>query len=144
MSQPYDVGQVLYVIARKTNNIFPVMVIEEIVKRGMSSVKTQYWVSDGVEKTPQCLDDVAAEVFTSSEELAATLKKRAASAIDKRSKDAEALAGKLFQNQVKRQSIPLDSMHDHPVQDEQDTGDAVKVRLSDGTIANVKLNVNQT
>ena len=44
MSKKYDVGQVLYVISKKERKVYPVLVVEEIVRKTLSGAETSYIV----------------------------------------------------------------------------------------------------
>jgi hypothetical protein len=66
----YKVGQVVYLLSPKTLKILPALIVEEITRKTVEDVKTQYVLQmPDKNKTNVVLGDVTAEIFNDIETL---------------------------------------------------------------------------
>lgn len=150
--EKYAVGDVLYVISSKTNQVIPVQVVEEVRTRTMEGEKVTYVVQIGPhgEKPLTQVDKLPRPIFRTIEAIKQHMVKNATAAIDMMVKRSTASAAKWYSKTKKTQQIQdpdisVDSVLDDVVSvdvDEQpiDSDDGTpKVRLEDGTIARVKI-----
>ena len=80
----YSVGQILFVIMNKKNQVYPMQVVEEITKKTLRGEVTNYVLQGGssIESTIM-LDQVDGEVFDSADEVRRILQARASAQINK-------------------------------------------------------------
>jgi hypothetical protein len=128
----YRVGQVLFVVLNKKMQVFPMMIVEEIVKRTMHGEDVNYVLQGGSDATTTILlNQVDGEIFESADEAKYVLTSRATAQIEKLVDSAVLRATEWYENGVK-------TTH----QDEPDImtlpQEQIKVTLPDGTIANLK------
>jgi len=126
----YRVGQVLFVIINKKMQIYPMMIIEEIVKRTMQGEEVNYMLQGGSDpSTTILLNQVDGEIFESAEEAKYVLTNRATQQIEKLVDSAVGRANEWykFDNQETSEALTLP--------EEQDK---IKITLPDGTVANLK------
>ena len=71
MSRPsYDVGQVVYIISRKESRVYPVLIVEETVRKTLEGTLTSYMVRVPDKKgTVIPLEGIADHAYTSDAEL---------------------------------------------------------------------------
>lgn len=80
----YAVGQVLYFILSKKNQVYPMQVVEMITKKTLAGEEISYILQAGPEKeTKIAFDQVDGEVFDSPDVLRQTLIQRATSQVNK-------------------------------------------------------------
>lgn len=80
----YSIGQVLFVILSKKNQVYPMQVIETITKRTLNGEEISYVLQAGADKeTKVTLDKVDGEVFETSNKARKTLIQRATDQINK-------------------------------------------------------------
>ena len=122
-----DVGQIIFIVAKKKQQVLPARVVEEIQKRTMQGEETLYSVEipiAGKLKTAP-LSELGCEVFSSVDDAKNFLMSNASSVIDELLNKAESLASENF-----RPVIPA-------------TPDVsrknLKVKLENGAMANVKM-----
>jgi hypothetical protein len=131
MSKKYDVGQVLYVISKKERKVYPVLVIEEIVRKTLSGAETSYIVQLPDRKaTTFPLEAVTDHPFTSAAEIRDHLVRTASDSISAMVMEAETLAQVLRPTPVEAAA----SLHVEPEEDE-----TVLVDLPDGTKARLRV-----
>ena len=135
----YSVGQILYVVLNKKNQVYPMQVVEIITKRTLSGEAIQYLLQGGLDSsTTILLENVDGEIYESAEEVKETLTHRATTQIAK----IVALAERKSQEWYSSPSEEIKSAQPQqasPTQEIPVNDRTVPVRLSDGTIANVKL-----
>lgn len=90
----FKVGQVLFVVLRKEATVYPVQVIEEVIKKTLEGVTTSYMVQAGAPAASKvvAMSDIDGEVFDSSEKAKSTLIDRVTSSISQRVDQASAKA----------------------------------------------------
>ena len=80
----YAIGQILFVVLNKKNQIYPMQIVEVITKKTLKGEETRYSLQAGSDKnTTVMLDQVDGEVFDSSEKAKSVLTKRATHQIQK-------------------------------------------------------------
>jgi len=80
----YEIGQVLYVVLSKKNQVYPMQVVETITKKTLRGEEISYVLQAGPDKSSRVsLDQVEGEVFETSEKVRRTLLQRASSQIGK-------------------------------------------------------------
>ena len=80
----YTVGQVLYFILAKKNQVYPMQVVEVITKKTLAGEEVSYILQAGPEKeTKVTFDQVDGEVFESPDVLRQTLAHRATLQVNK-------------------------------------------------------------
>ena len=129
----YSVGQILYVISSKTMNVFPVLVVEEIVKKTLDSDnQISYAVLVGAQgfENPVSLSSLGGDIYTSANDAKTALIDRLTKNITQLIDNAEHLASTKWPRQIVK-STP--SVNVVPQGDEND----ISVRLDDGTLARV-------
>jgi len=110
--------------------IYPMMIIEEIVKRTMQGEEVNYVLQGGSDSTTTILlNQVDGEIFESAEEAKYVLTNRATQQIEKLIDSAVARANEWynFDNQETSEALTLPEQQDK-----------IKITLPDGTIANLK------
>ena len=125
----FQVGQIIYIVLRKKQQVLPARVIEEIQKKTMQGEETSYSVEvpvrDEIQVIP--LSQLDCDHFTGIPEVREFLLSNATNVIDRLLQKAENISSNRF--------APV-------VFDESTTSqqpDKVKVRLENGSIANVNL-----
>ena len=80
----YTIGQVIYTVLSKRNQVYPMQVIEVITKKTMQGEEVRYLLQGGSDRSNTImLDQVDGEVFDTSEKARVTLTKRATQQINK-------------------------------------------------------------
>lgn len=128
----YRVGQVLFVVLNKKMQVFPMMIVEEIVKRTMHGEDVNYVLQGGSDtSTTILLNQVDGEIFESADEAKYVLTSRATSQIEKLVDSAVSRATEWYNNDAK--NVQQEVQEVMTLSQEQ-----IKITLSDGTIANLK------
>ena len=128
----YNVGQILFVVLKKKIQVYPMMVIEEIVKRTMHGEETNYVLQGGSDPTTTILlSHIDGEVFESADEAKYVLTVRATAQIEKLVDSAVSRATEWYNNDAK--NVQQEVQEVMTLSQEQ-----IKITLSDGTIANLK------
>ncbi len=125
----FQVGQIIYIVLRKKQQVLPARVIEEIQKKTMQGEETSYSVEvpvrDEIQVIP--LSQLDCDHFTSIPEVREFLLNNATNVIDRLLQKAEKISGSRFAPVVFDEAAT-------PQQSEK-----VKVMLENGSIANVNL-----
>ena len=130
----YRVGQILFVIVNKKMQVYPMMVIEEIVKRTLQGEEVNYVLQGGSDPTTTILlNQVDGEIFESADEAKYVLTNRATAQIEKLVDAAVARVNEWYTAQ-KSEEVPVVMSLQQPEQES-----VVKVTLPDGTMANLKM-----
>lgn len=128
----YNVGQILFIILEKKMQVYPMMIVEEIVKRTLHGEETNYVLQGGSDPTTTILlSHIDGEVFESADEAKYVLTVRATAQIEKLVDFAVSRATKWYDNNTK--NVQQEMQEVMTLSQEQ-----VKVTLSDGTVANLK------
>lgn len=133
IKMPYRVGQILFVILNKKMQIYPMMIIEEITKRTMQGVETNYVLQAGAESTSTVLlNQVDGEVFESADDARRVLIERATSQIDRLIQVATEKSSEWYTQHDATPKVVT------PIPAQTIDADMIKVELPDGTVANLK------
>lgn len=130
-NRTYRVGQILYVLMSKETKIFPVQVVEEIIKRTVTGESNSYIVKAGKASKPIPLLELEGEVFESIDDLREILMKKVMNMVNNVVDNALSKASEWYEHPevvsplAEASKAPLDEM--------------VVVKLPDGQIANVKM-----
>ena len=128
---PYHVGQVLFIVLNKKMQVYPMMIVEEIIKRSLHGEDTNYVLQGGSDSTDTILlNNVDGEIFESADEAKYVLVNRATTQIEKLVDTAIEKANMWYNTQPHREP--------HEVMSLPQESEKIKITLSDGTIANLK------
>jgi len=128
----YNVGQILFIILEKKMQVYPMMIVEEIVKRTLQGEETNYVLQGGSDPTTTILlSHIDGEVFESADEAKYVLTVRATAQIEKLVDSAVSRATKWYDNNTK--NVQQEMQEVMTLSQEQ-----IKITLSDGTVANLK------
>lgn len=93
----YEVGQIIYLLVEKSARVFPVQVVEEIVRKSISGEKITYMVKLPNESAELVdLDDLKAQVYISEDLLKQKMISNATSAIAKMVDKAVMIGKEIF------------------------------------------------
>jgi hypothetical protein len=126
----YQVGQVLYLILNKKQQVIPAQVVEQIVRRTLSGEMTLHSVKLPTKESLYKLEELDAEIYHSPEDVQKKLRANALSVIEQMVTRAEALAKKTFE-------IPGSSNISPPIEKHGDINSCTSITLENGTVANV-------
>jgi len=126
----YQVGQVLYLILNKKQQVIPAQIVEQIVRRTLDGEITLHSVKLPSKDNLYKLEELDAEVYHSPQDVQEKLRANALTVIEQMVTQAETLAKKTFE------------MPDLPnnVREEASAGDVTSrtsITLENGTVANV-------
>jgi len=134
LSRRYDVGQIVYVLSRKEQRVYPVLIIEEMVRRSLEGVSTSYMVRlPDKKRTEVPLESVTDSPHTSPDELRDLLIKAASESISEMIDHAVQL-GRTLQPTQQQQDFAAEV--ESPA-DQQ--GEFIVVDLPDGTKARARV-----
>lgn len=128
----YRVGQILFVVLNKKVQIYPMMVVEEIVKRSLDGESVNYVLQGGSDSSSTILlNQVDGEIFESADEAKYVLTERATEQIQKMVDAAIEKSEKWYKN---REEVNVEEKNKIMELSQE----SIKITLSDGTIANLK------
>jgi len=142
MNSPiYQVGQILFVILNKRAQVYPMMVVEEVTKRTLQGEVINYVLQGGSDpKTTVLLDLVDGEIFESANEAKHVLISRATTQIERLIDNATIKATEWYSLDDQDTNNQSRIMELSPIKVADNVSDnIVKVELSDGTFANLKI-----
>ena len=128
MIRTYKVGQVLFVLMNKETKIIPVQIVEEIIKRTVSSETVNYIVRVGKSGKQIQLSELDGEIFEEVEKLREVLISRVMSAMNG-----------VVDNAVQKSNEWYEQPEVHSPLIENRQEEVVPVQFADGKIANVKI-----
>jgi hypothetical protein len=80
----YSVGQVIYVILKKEQRVYPMQIVEEITKKTLEGADTTYAVRGGNDpKSQLMISEIDGEIFDSAEKARSALTQRAVESINR-------------------------------------------------------------
>jgi hypothetical protein len=150
----YQVGQVLFIILNKKQQVIPVQVTEQVVRRSLNGEEISYSVSvpNRGENRVIELDSIDGEVFESIKEVQATMFEHANYVITTITDKAISVAEKRFDHIGLASPDDIDGFPSLPSMPDaigsgnetirhskNDNADSIKVELDNGTIANVNV-----
>lgn len=130
----YKVGQIIYVLTSKETKIYPVQVVEEIIKRSITGESVSYIIKAGKGNKLIPISDIQGELFEDVESLREVLTKRIVNTVNNIVNESIEKASEWYE-QPEVHSPIVESPSFKP----DDKRGSVVVKLSDGKIANVKL-----
>lgn len=139
----YVIGQVLFVVLSKKNQIYPMQVIEVITKKTLNGEDVSYVLQAGSDKSNRVsLNQVDGEVFETSEKVRKTLLQRATSQINKLVEVATKKSAEWYgasEDQIQTVKNLPDLVVGEDLSIPQDSEFVQEVSMPDGTIVKVKL-----
>lgn len=133
----YAVGQVVYVVLNKKNQVYPMRIVEVINKKTLDGEATQYLMQAGSDPNSTIMmDKLDGEVFVTPDEVLRTLVDRASSQIKKLVQIA-VTKSKEWYSEANNQQDMLPPLEAEPPRVE--SYEEAKVMLPDGTVATVKM-----
>ena len=149
----FQVGQVLYVISQKRQQVYPVRVVEQVVRKSLDGESISYQVEiPGKEENKRYeLSKLGPAVYPDLRKVRGVLINNATKKID----ELVNLAGEIAENAFDVNVLPLtripdtpedplEIVDDRPVEDPfQQAEEEVKITLPDGSVANVNLKLMQ-
>lgn len=131
----YEVGQVLFLIMNKRQQVIPIQINEQVVRRSLDGEEISYSVAVPIPKGTRLFDlkELDGQVYESIDEARDVLHEHAAQAINTLTQKAAAVAEHRFGHN----ELSQPSLDDIPEPGEADA--SVKVTLEDGTVANVHI-----
>lgn len=144
MSIPkYVVGQVVYCVINKKNQVYPMMITEVITKRTLDGETIQYMLQAGADSsTTIMLDKLDGEVFDSADIVVDMLTQRFASQIRRIAHNATVKAEEWYgksRNLKQADQIPATAYPSARPESFDMDANVVPVMMSDGSVANVKI-----
>jgi len=147
----YEVGQIIYLLVEKSARVFPVQVVEEIVRKSISGEKITYMVKLPNESAELVdLDDLKAQVYINEDLLKQKMISNATSAIEKMVDKAVMIGKEIFSKTEEVEDKPLEdedsdwenisinqnnqSSSDSRVLGRQDLSNSVQTNAKDGKI----------
>ena len=138
----YDVGQVLFIVITSKQQVLPVQVCEQVIKKNLEGEEISYFVRTPADKTVN-LSDVGNNVYQDIEEVRSIMLKNVRSVIDKVTTSAIDMAKIKFsyQGPGTGPTSPTVDIEQEFVSSEplSSKNSSVRVTLDNGTIANVNL-----
>lgn len=138
----YSIGQVLFVVLSKKNQIYPMQVVETITKRTLRGEEVSYVLQAGSDKTSKVsLDTVDGEIFDSAEKARSTLVQRATLQINKLIDVAKSKSSEWYGSEEQPQTInDLPDLPTRPQKKQEDIeNDVSMVTMPDGSVMKVRL-----
>lgn len=136
----YSVGQVLFIILNRKQQVIPCQVTEQVVRRSISGEEISYSVSipSRSENKIHELDTIDGEVFETIEGVRKYMLEQTTQVINTVTEKALAVAKSRFDHDPGALSDVVLPNPSHKIKSKKDK-DTVSVDLGDGTVANVKL-----
>jgi hypothetical protein len=141
----YTVGQVLFVVLSKKNQVYPMRVVEVITKKTLQGEATQYALQAGSDPSSTVMyHQIDGEVFDTAEVARATLIKRATNQVNK-IVDSAILKSKEWYGTEATPEVKqglMESLPDYLALEDTPTAsppESSTVMLPDGTVAKIKL-----
>ena len=141
----YRVGQVLFVILNKRQQVIPVQVNEQVVRRSLSGEDVSYTVLIPAKENDKLynLDEVDGDVYESIEEVRQVMHEHASSIINSITDKAIKIASSRFEFSPNPLDDIMSEVNDLEPKQESEVGsnkeEVHQVTLEDGTVANVRL-----
>lgn len=128
----YEVGQILFLILNKRQQVLPIQINEQVVRRSLEGEEISYSVAVPTTKDVKLYDlsELDGKVYESIEEARSMMYDQATQAIDAITKKAAVVAEDRFGHR----DDALTTSQDPVLEDSK-----IKVTLEDGTIANVQI-----
>lgn len=138
----YTIGQVLFVVLSKKNQVYPMQVTEVITKKTLKGEEVSYLLQAGANGDSILLDKIDGEVFDSAETARKTLVHRATQQINRLVDVAVKKSAEWYSAPRELAASTIHELPDLNIQDmeeEEPEQQTASVKLPDGTVAKVKL-----
>lgn len=138
----YTIGQVLYVVLTKKNQVYPMQVVEVITKKTLEGEVVNYVLQAGSDKSSRVdLSTVDGEIFETAEKARKTLIERAASQISKLIEVAVKKSAEWYGDSTDNEVQTIRDLPELSVnQVSKDSDENVKtVTMPDGSVVKVKI-----
>ena len=143
MKMGYLIGQVLFVVLNKKNQIYPMQVIEIITKKTLKGEEVQYLLQGGADRTSTVmLNQVDGEIFDSSDKARKTLIDRATKQVNRLMDIAVAKSKEWYSLSESSEPQSIEDLPDFEPNvtiTKELPEDVTTVMMSDGTVAKIKL-----
>ena len=131
-----EFGQVVYLLSKKENKVFPAQVVEEVTRKTLLEEEISYVVKmPDKEGTKVPLDELEVDVFKNEKEVKIFVIDNSTRTINRLVDWAENVGSKMFQKSKKKPA------KDKKIKEIEDTDknkeESVKVDLGNGVVANV-------
>jgi hypothetical protein len=134
----YQIGQILFVVLAKKNQVYPMRIVEVITKKSLKGEEVKYLLQAGSDPTATLmLDQIDGEVFKSAEEAKTILTKRATSQVAKLVNVAVTKSKEWYGTGLPTKEVFDDEINEVPSKSQEEG--VSSVMLPDGTVATVKL-----
>lgn len=135
----YHIGQVVFVVLNKKQQIFPMQVIEMVTKKTLQGEEVKYCLQAGSDKTTKImLDQLEGEIFTSADEARHTLVSRVTKQIHAMISNAEKKAVSWYGDDKTELAQTL-KVDEPSVSFIEENNEYETVVLPDGQIARIRL-----
>lgn len=139
----YEIGQVVFVVLSKKQQIFPMQVVETVTKKTLQGEEIKYCLQAGSDKTTKImLDQIEGEIFTSADEARSTLISRATLHINRLVDAAAKKANIWYSDDIKQEVAELPASEPVISFLEQTEAQDIVV-LPDGNVARIKFPTNK-
>ena len=138
----YQVGQILFAVSDKSHQVFPVKVIEQVVRRNLNGETISYRVQVPGKAEPYDLDELDVGVFSDLASVRSSMQETIIKRIEKILEKASNIASEAFGHDpsvdLTHVSSPADLLREVASID-SDPSAPMKITLADGTVANVSM-----
>ena len=135
MSRSYRVGQILYILTHKETKIYPLQIVEEIIKRTVSGESVSYIARIGKNAKTVSMSDIEGDVYEDIEDLRRDLTTRVMNTVNNIIDSSVSKAEEWY---------PRSETHSPIIDPLQRKEEKTVVVLPDGKVANLKLsNINE-
>lgn len=136
----FRVGQIAYIILSKKKMIIPVKIVEQIIKRTENQEIIDWSLLIPDDDKPFLMSTMDDKVFSSIEDAKNYLIEQAKRSIQKMVEICIGLQNEAWPNTQVNSQVKLLNNNNKINSDNPDlTADKIKIRLSDGTFANIKV-----
>ena len=129
----YSVGQILYVLTHKETKIYPIQIVEEIIKRTVNGETISYIAKIGKNEKTVSLSDIEGDFYEDVENLRSVLTQRVMNTVNNIIDSAVTKSDEWYSN-AKLHSPIIDPL--------QQREEQTVVVLPDGKVANLRLKNN--
>ena len=134
-----SVGQVIFLLTKKSSKVYPVLVCEEIKKKSLSGETVNYVVRLPTEEASEVeIDKLDAEIFDTVESARETIIDRISRDVDKMLDSAVSLSS-IFSNDAVFEESVLEEKDELKEQDDPSNKDFALVDLGDGNVARINV-----
>lgn len=134
-----SVGQVIFLLTKKSSKVYPVLVCEEIKKKSLSGETVNYVVRLPTEEANEVeIDKLDAEIFDTVESARSTIIDRISSDVDRMLDSAVSLSS-IFSNDAVLEEQSIEEKDELGEADGASEDDYALVDLGDGNVARINV-----